>query len=174
MTSHIYRQFSTGNTLPLVGLPWGFNHWAPQTKEQNARSDSWWFDGNDHTFAWMRCTHQPSPWIGDYAWFLFAPMIGRTSSPKAYWEPRAAHIKPHIFDAILAPHGIRMELAPTMHAAAVRVTFPTHGSDKRVCFREASFQRTQQNPARIFGENKRVSIDRVSYCTKLYFTSYYS
>jgi hypothetical protein len=87
---------------------------------------------------------------------------GLTKNPKAYWEPRAAHIKPHIFDAILAPHGIRLELAPTMHAAAVRVTFPSASSDKRVCFREANFQRTLQSPARIFGENKRVSIDRVS------------
>lgn len=25
-------RFSTGNTLPLVGRPWGFNHWSPQTK----------------------------------------------------------------------------------------------------------------------------------------------
>lgn len=21
------NQFSTGNTLPLIGRPWGFNHW---------------------------------------------------------------------------------------------------------------------------------------------------
>jgi hypothetical protein len=24
----------------------------------------------------MRCTHQPSPWIGDWGWFLFTPQIG--------------------------------------------------------------------------------------------------
>ena len=24
------QQFSTGNTLPLIGMPWGFNHWSPQ------------------------------------------------------------------------------------------------------------------------------------------------
>lgn len=29
------RGFSTGNTLPLVGMPWGFNHWSPQTKVQD-------------------------------------------------------------------------------------------------------------------------------------------
>jgi hypothetical protein len=87
---------------------------------------------------------------------------GPNKNPKAYWEPRAAHIKPHIFDAILAPHGIRMELTPTMHTAAVRVTFPSASSDKKVCFREASFHRMLQSPARIFGDNKRVSIDRVS------------
>lgn len=58
------RVYSTGNTLPLIGRPWGFNHWAPQTKQQDSRSGSWWFSGNDHTLHWLRCTHQPSPWIG--------------------------------------------------------------------------------------------------------------
>jgi hypothetical protein len=32
-TSSTY-QFSEGNTLPLLGRPWGFNHWAPQTSDQ--------------------------------------------------------------------------------------------------------------------------------------------
>jgi hypothetical protein len=31
--------FSTGNTLPLVGRPWGFNHWAIQT---NDGQSAWW------------------------------------------------------------------------------------------------------------------------------------
>ena len=38
------QQFSTGNTLPLVGRPWGFNHWSPQTREEG-RAGSWWFNG---------------------------------------------------------------------------------------------------------------------------------
>ena len=59
--------FSTGNTLPLVGRPWGFNHWALQTNDGRS---AWWFNGNDHEFKWIRCTHQPSPWIGDYGWFM--------------------------------------------------------------------------------------------------------
>lgn len=160
------RSFSTGNTLPLVGMPWGFNHWAPQSKDQNAHSDSWWFDGNGHELTWMRCTHQPSPWIGDWGWFLFMPTLGDgiERSPRGYWEPRAAHIKPHIFDATLAPFGIRIELAPTMHTAAVRVTFPSDKSKgaRRICFRELSFSESKQNPARIVGKSQRVSIDRMA------------
>ncbi|CAM9399077.1 unnamed protein product, partial [Ectocarpus fasciculatus] len=167
------RSFSTGNTLPLVGMPWGFNHWAPQTKEQNRRTDSWWFDGNSHDFTWIRCTHQPSPWIGDWGWFLFTPMIGDSfeRNPKMYWEPRAARIKPHIFDATLAPHGVRLELVPTMHAAAVRATFPSDTSRgkaypswhcaRRICFKEMSFTGNDRNPSRIKGKNTRVSIDRM-------------
>ena len=63
--------FSTGNTLPLVGRPWGFNHWALQTNEGRS---AWWFNGNDHEFKWIRCTHQPSPWIGDYGWWMIGPI----------------------------------------------------------------------------------------------------
>lgn len=120
----------------------GFNHWAPQTTPQNSRSSSWWFSGNHHTLNWMRCTHQPSPWIGDWGWFLFMPILGSfTDNPNYFWEPRGAVIKPHIFDATLAPSGIRLELVPTMHAATLRVTFPdnSHNQEKRVCFREGAW-----------------------------------
>ena len=41
--------FSTGNTLPLVGRPWGFNHWAPQTKDGSRNTGSWWFQGSSST-----------------------------------------------------------------------------------------------------------------------------
>jgi hypothetical protein len=69
------QSFSTGNTLPLISLPWGFNNWAPQTQDGSRYSTSWWFSGNVHMLKWFRCTHQPSPWIGDYAWFLFMPQL---------------------------------------------------------------------------------------------------
>ena len=130
------QQFSTGNTIPITARPWGFNHWSVQT---NSGDSSWWFGGNDHTFRWLRCTHQPSPWIGDYGWFLFGPQMGgRDGNPTGYWEPRAAHFKPHIFDATIAPDGMRIELAPTMHGAVLRVRFPEHNPrnlEKRICFK---------------------------------------
>ena len=129
-------KFSTGNTLPLVGRPWGFNHWSPQT---NPGRSSWWFSGNDHQFRWIRCTHQPSPWIGDYAWFMWAPQMGpMTSDPVGFWEPRAAVMRPYVFDATTGPDGMRIELTPSMHGAIMRVTFPAfnpHNLDKRVCMR---------------------------------------
>jgi putative alpha-1,2-mannosidase len=81
------QSYSTGNTLPLIGRPWGFNHWAPQTTLQNHRSSSWWFSGNDHSLHWLRCTHQPSPWIGDWGWFLFMPQVGSYSDNPNFWYP---------------------------------------------------------------------------------------
>ncbi len=77
-------RFSTGNTLPLIGRPWGFNHWSPQTKDGGRNTGSWWFKGSDHTLTWMRCTHQPSPWIGDWGHFLFSPQLGKQNHFRWY------------------------------------------------------------------------------------------
>ena len=65
------------------------------------RAGSWWFNGNDHQITWMRCTHQPSPWIGDWGFFLFGPMMANHDerNPVQFWEPRAAVIKPYLFEA---------------------------------------------------------------------------
>lgn len=130
-------RFSTGNTLPLVGRPWGFNHWAPQTRHAGRSTGSWWFSGNEQMFTWLRCTHQPSPWIGDWGNFLFTPLVGdAVRDPVHFWQPRSAVLKPYLFDAVVAPYNIRMELTPTDHAAYLRVTFPASADygTKRVCF----------------------------------------
>jgi predicted alpha-1,2-mannosidase len=56
--------------------------------------------------------------------------------PVHFWQPRAAVLKPYLFDAIVAPYNIRIELTPTDHAAYLRVTFPASGDlgSKRICF----------------------------------------
>eukprot|EP00981_Chlorochromonas_danica_P006116 scaffold1290_cov248-Ochromonas_danica.AAC.1 len=160
-------KFSTGNTLPLVGLPWGFNHWAPQTKDRNRFTGSWWFFGSDHTLTWMRCTHQPSPWIGDWGYFHFTPQIGDIShSPRHFWEPRGASIKPYSFDATVAPFNIRIQLAPTDHGAMVKITFPSshnHG-EKHICFASARWtdhQSSNNGGCYIVGESTQVNSDRM-------------
>ena len=146
-----------------MGRPWGFNHWAPQT---NSGHSSWWFNGNDHNFRWIRCTHQPSPWIGDYGWFLVGPQMGgMTGDPMGFWEPRGATIKPYIFDATTGPDGMRIELAPSVHGAVMRVTFPAFnpgGNDKRICFRLDTgdwdrLERTGDGTAALAGAATRVS-----------------
>ncbi len=91
----------------------------------NRNTGSWWFKGSDHVLTWLRCTHQPSPWIGDWGWFVFGPQVGGQPdrNPTHFYEPRGAIMKPHLFDATLAPYGIRVELTATEHAAITRVTF---------------------------------------------------
>lgn len=60
-------EFSRGNTLPLTGMPFAMNYLSVQTNHDH----SWWFDPDEHTFAGLRLTHQPSPWIGDFQHLLF-------------------------------------------------------------------------------------------------------
>ncbi len=61
-------EFSHGNTLPLTGEPFSMNYLSVQT---TSSKNSWWFNPEDHTFAGIKLTHQPSPWIGDFQTFLF-------------------------------------------------------------------------------------------------------
>jgi len=113
---------STGNVLPQVKRPWGFNDWVPQT---NAGSSNWWFRTRDTKFHGMRCTHQPSPWMGDYASFLVQPHTGERPEPLSY-SPEEATFRPHLFKASLTKEGaepIELEFAPTSRAAMMRVTF---------------------------------------------------
>jgi hypothetical protein len=65
-------------------------------------------------------------------------MGGATADPVGFWEPRGAVIKPYVFDATTGPDGMRIELAPSMHGAILKVTFPEYnpsGNDKRICFK---------------------------------------
>jgi len=130
------RKFSTGNTLPLIARPWGFNHWSVQT---NDGKTSWWFGGGDHEFHWMRLTHQPSPWIGDWAYLSFGPQMGGfADEPCMFFEPWGAKIKPYTFDATLGPDNMRVQLTPTDHGAVLKVTFPEvnpNNYEKRICFK---------------------------------------
>ena len=160
------NRLSTGNTLPLIGLPWGFNHWSPQTRDANRYTGSWWFSGSDHKLTWLRCTHQPSPWIGDWGYFMFIPQIGEVSrSPQYIWQPRGAYMKPYLFDATLAPVNLRMELTPTNHGAVLRVTFPatTEWGDKHVCFAGLQFRDhgTNKGSQYLYGVTSVVHSDRM-------------
>lgn len=132
------RAPSQGNTLPLVARPWGFNHWAPQTA---ANPTSWWFDGAQDTFFGVRCTHQPSPWIGDYAFFILAPVIrGAGGAPKDRFKGYTSYrsfgaLRPYHLDLSIGPEGIRVEMTPTDHGAIFRFQFPAwvHPADRQVC-----------------------------------------
>lgn len=159
-------KYSTGNTLPITALPWGFNHWAPQTKDGNRFSGSWWFKGNDHRLTWLRCTHQPSPWIGDWGWFLFVAQLENIDrNPGWFWEPRGSEMKPYVFDATVAPHAVRMRLSPTNHGAVLKVNYPGYLIERHVhvCFAEANMHEDSfvSNGRSISGFTNKVSVDRM-------------
>ena len=64
---------SNGNTFPTIALPWGMNHWTPQT---GPMGNGWQYGYDDYKIRGFKQTHQPSPWINDYGCFSLMPLTG--------------------------------------------------------------------------------------------------
>lgn len=120
--------YSTGNAFPLIGRPWGFNYWTIQSRTDDS---SWYFNPNDKRFVGIRCTHQPSPWIGDYGDFLVSVHLGdwvEGFNTVAY-NPKDAFFSPYYFNASLLAYSNSMgsttvEFVPTQHGGIFRAHFP--------------------------------------------------
>ncbi|MCK5642469.1 MAG: GH92 family glycosyl hydrolase, partial [Gammaproteobacteria bacterium] len=121
--------FSTGNTYPAIALPWGMNFWTPQT---NKMGDGWGYQYDSHKIRGFKQTHQPSPWINDYAAFSFMPVVGDLvvdQEKRASWFSHMAEIaKPYYYRVYLADHDVTTEITPTERAAQFRFTFPESDS----------------------------------------------
>jgi predicted alpha-1,2-mannosidase len=119
--------FSRGNTLPIVAVPFGMAHWALQSSDENP----WFFQPRDERVQGIRCTHQLSPWLGDYAQATFLPFNGEPSpEPTARASSYRAHeleIAPHAVKLPLMRYRCLFELAPTERCAAMRFTFEESG-----------------------------------------------
>jgi len=126
------KDFSHGNSLPLLGRPWGFGSWSVQSNENE--QNGWWFHPKDRRFLGIRSTRQPSPWINDYGEFLItASMPGLThSSDSTFWSgynPKTATWSPYHFKTTLLAYGTsagqtEIEFAPGLHSGIMRVRFP--------------------------------------------------
>jgi len=116
---------SNGNTYPAIALPWGMNFWTPQT---NKMGNGWGYMYHDVKIRGFKQTHQPSPWINDYAAFSLFPETGKLvidEGRRASWFSHKAEIsKPHYYRAYLADYDVITEITPTERAAQFRFTFP--------------------------------------------------
>lgn len=116
---------SNGNTYPAIARPWGMNFWTPMTAKMG---DGWTYKYDDHTIRGIKQTHQPSPWINDYAAFSLMGVTGNLKykeDERASWFSHKAEIvKPHYYQVYLADYDINMEVSPTERAAHFRMTFP--------------------------------------------------
>ncbi|MFZ0473148.1 MAG: GH92 family glycosyl hydrolase, partial [Bacteroidales bacterium] len=120
---------SHGNTYPAVALPFGMNFWTPQTRRNG---DGWGYTYDDHKIVGIKQTHQPSPWINDYAAFSLMPVTGGnkiTEEQRASWfSHKAETAKPYYYSVYLADHDITAEVTPTERASYFRFTFPDNDS----------------------------------------------
>ncbi|WP_329062373.1 GH92 family glycosyl hydrolase [Streptomyces sp. NBC_01429] len=125
--------FSRGNNFPATAVPNGFNFWTPVT---NAGSNSWLYEysrannaDNLPTVQAFSASHEPSPWMGDRQTFQLMPSTA-AGTPDASRTARALPFRhenetarPHYY-GVTFENGLKTEMAPTDHAAMVRVTYP--------------------------------------------------
>lgn len=120
---------SNGNTYPAIATPWGMNFWTPQTGEMG---NGWGYTYDAHKIRGFKQTHQPSPWINDYAAFSLLPETGAlkiNEDERASWFSHKAEVsKPHYYKVYLADYDVTTEITPTERGAQFQFTFPK--SDK--------------------------------------------
>lgn len=116
---------SNGNTYPAIALPWGMNFWTPQTAEMG---DGWAYKYDDYKIRGIKQTHQPSPWLNDYAAFSLMAVTGKLKfeeEERASWfSHKAETAKPHHYKVYLADYDVTAQVAPTERAAHFKFTFP--------------------------------------------------
>lgn len=120
---------SNGNTYPAIATPWGMNFWTPMTSKIG---DGWTYKYNDNKIRGIKQTHQPSPWINDYAAFSFMAVTGElkyTEEERQSWfSHKAETARPYHYKVYLADYDVIAEVAPTERAAHFKFTFPKSDS----------------------------------------------
>ena len=123
-TDSSYR-LSYGNTYPAVAVPFGMNSWTPVTGEPGS---GWGYTYDAEKINGIKQTHQPSPWMNDYAAFsLFAetgPLRIREDERASWFSHKAEEARPYSYKVYLADYDVTAEVAPTGRAAQFRFTFP--------------------------------------------------
>ena len=120
---------SNGNTYPAIATPWGMNFWTPMT---SGMGDGWTYKYNENKIRGIKQTHQPSPWINDYAAFSLMAVTGELKYKEkergSWFSHKAETVKPHHYQVYLADYDIVAEVAPTERAAHFKFTFPESDS----------------------------------------------
>ncbi len=120
--------FSHGNTFPAIALPFPMNVWAPYTQPAK---DSFYYQYRQNKIRGIRQTHQPSPWIADYANFSLMPVSGKLAVREDERASEFSHDKetahPGYYRVHLDTWNATAEVTPTERAASFRFTFENPG-----------------------------------------------
>ena len=116
---------SNGNTYPAIATPWGMNFWTPMTSKMG---DGWTYKYNENKIRGIKQTHQPSPWLNDYAAFSLMAVTGELKyqeEERASWfSHKAEEASPSFYSVYLADYDVTAEITPTERAAHFRFSFP--------------------------------------------------
>lgn len=150
------RSLSNGNTYPVIATPWGMNFWTPMT---SAMGDGWTYKYNENKIRGIKQTHQPSPWINDYAAFSLMAITGelmyKEDERGAWFSHKAETVKPYYYKVYLANYDIIAEVTPTERAAHFKFSFPE--SDSSYIMLDAFFKGSM---VKILPEERKI----IGYC----------
>ncbi len=122
-TNSVY-EFSTGNTYPAIATPWGMNFWTPQTRNNG---NGWQYVYTDKTIQGFKQTHQPSPWINDYACFSLMPQKGTAIYDQNLRAQEFSHdneIALPYYYSLVFDNGIKTEITPSNSGAIFKFNYP--------------------------------------------------
>lgn len=118
-------ELSYGNTYPAVAVPWGMNFWSPVTGKMG---NGWGYMYDANKISGIKQTHQPSPWMNDYAAFEMMAVTGpvriKQEERASWYSHKAEESRPYKYKVYLADHDVTAEVVPTHRAAQFRFTFP--------------------------------------------------
>ncbi|MGA0373099.1 MAG: GH92 family glycosyl hydrolase [Flavobacteriaceae bacterium] len=118
-------ELSNGNTYPAIATPWGMNFWTPMTSKMG---DGWTYKYDDNKIRGIKQTHQPSPWLNDYAAFSMMAVTGdlkfKEDNRASWFSHKAETVRPYHYKVYLADYDSTVEVAPTERSAHFKFTFP--------------------------------------------------
>lgn len=118
-------ELSNGNTYPAIATPWGMNFWTPMTSKMG---DGWTYKYDENKIRGIKQTHQPSPWLNDYAAFSLMAVTGdlkfQEDERASWFSHKAETVKPYHYKVYLADYDANVEVAPTERSAHFKFTFP--------------------------------------------------
>lgn len=116
---------SNGNTYPAIATPWAMNFWTPMTSKMG---DGWTYKYRENKIRGIKQTHQPSPWVNDYAAFSLMAVTGdlkfNEDERESWFSHKAETVTPYHYSVYLADYDVVAEVAPTERAASFKFTFP--------------------------------------------------
>eukprot|EP00514_Thraustochytrium_sp_LLF1b_P006341 CAMPEP_0184540220 /NCGR_PEP_ID=MMETSP0198_2-20121128/18535_1 /TAXON_ID=1112570 /ORGANISM="Thraustochytrium sp., Strain LLF1b" /LENGTH=381 /DNA_ID=CAMNT_0026933771 /DNA_START=1 /DNA_END=1142 /DNA_ORIENTATION=+ len=101
------------------------NHWTIA----NNNAGPWFYNPKDPKFAGIRCTHQPSPWIGDYGFFDVLPFSSTSHRGATYQNDEALLTPSYMKLSVQCVEKLCtvIELTGTQHGGLFSIALPSDG-----------------------------------------------
>ena len=146
------EDFSRGNTLPLVCVPFPMTAWTLQTGV-----GPWVYRWRDAKVQGIRATHQPSPWMGDYGQFTIMPQTGErllgAAARSSGYDKESLVVRPDYLRAQLLRYDCTVEVVPTQRCSRMRFRFGGRGEARLLvdCFSQGGSLECSKEEGVLFG-----------------------